>query len=494
MRKCNLVSLTPSVPQDLDRDFPAALLYNPDGSNRVQLNGNFAILGSEIGDKAFCEQSLKTRVEKAKILLSELEQLDDPQVALRLQRACAGPCKLMHSMRTTPSHLISDQLSDFDAVMMKTLAKSTGLLLSKTAISQAQLGVKHAGLGLRSTAKHAVAAYTASLATCNKILESNGCSPVADFADPTSLAGESLAALNSCLPEASARTSETIKKDRQQMLSRLIDKAGFEALLRQAPVADQAQILSECCPGAYQFLHAIPNKHLNQAIDGAEFTCILAGRLCLKMLSQDEWCPLCDGVLDTKLRHPCSCPSGGERTTRHNKTRNIVFRHAAAACLQPEKEKADLLLPARPGDEDASLRRPADIYLPSAWNAEPIALDFAITCPTRQDILHQSSTRYLAASTDYAHHKRTYLDTENQCQRSGVMFLPMVAETTGAWSAEALGMLKMICKSRSHWSGTPENELMQGLLRELSVAIRSSNARATLRRVGELGNRRDQFA
>ena len=96
-------------------------------------------------------------------------------------------------------------------------------------------------------------------------------------------------------------------------------------------------------------------------------------------------------------------------------------------------------------------------------------------------------------TTPFTLYKRTYLDTESQCRRNGVAFLPTVAESTGAWTPEALGMLKMICKTRNRWTGSPEAELMEGLLRELSVAIRTANAKAILRRVGELGNRRSQL-
>ena len=134
-------------------------------------------------------------------------------------------------------------------------------------------------------------------------------------------------------------------------------------------------------------------------------------------------------------------------------------------------------------------RRPADVYLPIGWNGTPMALDFAITSPTRTEYVAVAATHTLTAAKAYSSHKRNYLDTANQCQRNGVEFVPIVAESTGAWSDEARAALRFICQARSRWSGRPEDALFQELVQRLCVAIRSSNARATLRRVGELGDR-----
>ena len=118
-----------------------------------------------------------------------------------------------------------------------------------------------------------------------------------------------------------------------------------------------------------------------------------------------------------------------------------------------------------------------------------MALDFAITSPTRTIGVAEASQGSLAAAETYSTHKRTYLDTAEQCRRSGVEFVPVVAETTGAWSKEALAVFHHICQAKSRWSGRAESDLFQELLQQLSVAIRSTNARAVLRRIGDIADR-----
>ena len=131
------------------------------------------------------------------------------------------------------------------------------------------------------------------------------------------------------------------------------------------------------------------------------------------------------------------------------------------------------------------------MYLPKGWNGSPLALDFAITDPTKVGDIAEAASVPLSAANAYSSHKRTYLDTAEQCRRSGVEFIPMVAESTGAWSKEALAMLHHICQSKSRWTGRKEEGIFQELVQQLSVAIRSTNARAILRRVGEIADRLD---
>ena len=73
-----------------------------------------------------------------------------------------------------------------------------------------------------------------------------------------------------------------------------------------------------------------------------------------------------------------------------------------------------------------------------------MALDLAVTAPTRQDIVVEAARTPLAATTDYSARKRTFLDTASQCQRSGLEFVPLVAESTGSWSVEAIGFFRFL--------------------------------------------------
>ena len=160
-----------------------------------------------------------------------------------------------------------------------------------------------------------------------------------------------------------------------------------------------------------------------------------------------------------------------------------MFREAAVALPTAELEKPGLLPPSPCSTSpDANLRRPADIYLPSWKQGSPVALDFAITAPQRPEIVATAACEDLAAATAYSHTKRLHANTEAECEAAGLVFIPMVAETTGAWSSEALAELKRIAKTAAKRSAQDPSLALHGLLESTSICIRRANARAHLAR------------
>ncbi|CAE8623744.1 unnamed protein product [Polarella glacialis] len=201
----------------------------------------------------------------------------------------------------------------------------------------------------------------------------------------------------------------------------------------------------------------------------------------------DQWCPLCDAVLDSRGHNSRMCCAGGDRTRRHNGLRNRMFRGAVRAGLHPELERPGLLLPSRPGDinQNEQAQRPADVYLPCFTGGLPAALDFAVTAPQRQETLTQATVTALAAASDYDRKKRSFRGTEEACRNQGVTFLPVVIETTGAWSEDATSVLLLMAKAMAVRSGRAAKEELQELLQSAAVSVRRANARACLRRRGE---------
>jgi len=83
----------------------------------------------------------------------------------------------------------------------------------------------------------------------------------------------------------------------------------------------------------------------------------------------------------------------------------------------------------------------------------PSALDFAITAQQRQETLAQASQKPLAAAAAYARHKEAHLQSAEACRAQGVCFIPMVAESTGAWDADAMILLKHVAQAVAAQSG-----------------------------------------
>ena len=476
---------------DLQALFPAGLLVGEGGVSRVACNGNFDLLRAAVGDRAHCEAFARRRVQEASELMHRLPALGNPQMGLRLLRECAGYCKVLHSMRRTPPGLQQDALNQFDSDVRMTFCNMTGLMPSDTEWLQATRGLHQAGLGLRSASVHAPAAYLSSRGASADLARAldNGFGTEVEHGDfhrqPDSNIDDALAALNQHFPQNQRFTADSALASRQRAMSHAIDAAGHEARLMAACPEDRATMRSECEPGARALWQAIPNRSLGLALEPAEFICEVRQRLCMADCAADRWCPLCDAVVDRKAHHPRTCAAGGDRVLRHNGLRNFIFRRAAAAGLHPELEKAGLPLPARPPTEHnrhAARRRPADVYLPTWTGGAPAALDFAVTAPQKQGTLAQAAERALAAATEYSNRKREHQNTEDQCRAAGVTFVPMVAETTGAWAPEAMDVLRQIAVATAATSGRDARDILKEILQGAAVCIRRASARAELRR------------
>ena len=173
---------------------------------------------------------------------------------------------------------------------------------------------------------------------------------------------------------------------------------------------------------------------------------------------------------------------GGDKTVGHNAARNKIYHLACAAGCQPGCETGGLL-PPRPEDLDPSGgRRPADVYIPAWQGGAPGALDLAITSPQRQATLQLASEEAGAAAKLYEEHKRNYLNTEAQCSEQGLLFVPMVAKSSGGWGESGVKVLRKLAKQTAAKDGTKASMHMNQFLQSLSVIIRRASARALLRR------------
>ena len=112
----------------------------------------------------------------------------------------------------------------------------------------------------------------------------------------------------------------------------------------------------------------------------------------------------------------------------------------------------------------------------------PAALDLAIVSPQRLDILEHSSQELGYAAESYEVKKRLHLQTEQQCTDQGIHFVPLVAERSGGWGPTALTTFVKLARAISQRTGEGKNKILAHHLEELSVRIRRSKARATLKR------------
>ena len=164
LKKCELIPTAGTTTEcDLTRF--------PDDIKRLS-SGNFKILGIPIGSQVHCaEFTSRKRVDKMKELLTEIQILEDAQIAHKIFMRCLGACRMMHAMRTTRPDWIKEQLRESDVLLRKTFDTRTGLALSENQWRQAGLSLNNGGLGVRDAERHASAAYLASRSATRQLCQ-----------------------------------------------------------------------------------------------------------------------------------------------------------------------------------------------------------------------------------------------------------------------------------------------------------------------------------
>ena len=477
LSKCEVIAVGALPASALPGPLPGALCVTADGDSRVVRD--FEFLGAGVGSASFLDSHARRRVDSATALLDALGALQDPQVALRLRRSSAGFCRVAYNMRCCPPEAQAAALVEFDALVHRCFSSFTGLHLTDEQWCQATRGLRQAGLGLRSARVHGPAAFLASVGGCVQRCQALDPTYPTDLGASTEVLA-AVASFNAQLPPDKHISPAVALSKRQRDLSHLLDTAAWDAQLASASAVARAGLLSEAEARGRAFLTALPSGLTR--MEPAHFVSELRARLAVPDAGQDVWCPRCDAVLDRHSVHASMCMAGGERTQRHNALRDLICSWAERAGLQPEKERAGLLLPQSPDDSRSARRRPADLYLP-AFHGRPTAFDFAVTAPQRLDALLEAGRGGGSAASAYAEVKRRHLDTATVCEQHGVAFLPLVAETTGAWAPEAAKILHQLSRAVALRHGPLGGA---SLLEQTSVLLRTWRARATLRRRAEL--------
>ena len=78
-----------------------------------------------------------------------------------------------------------------------------------------------------------------------------------------------------------------------------------------------------------------------------------------------------------------------------------------------------------------------------------------------------------------------HLGTAQACEGQGVVFVPMVVESTGTWDKGAGIVLQHIARAVAARTGEEPQRAHCALMQELCVLIRAHRARAALRRRAE---------
>ena len=250
-------------------------------------------LGAPIGTPEFVAAHLCALLARHEGFLNALPGLQDTQVAWLLLSHCAAP-RAQYVLRTLPPPLTRAFAARHDAMVSSCLdtilSADAAVGLPDLAVARAQLPLRHGGLGLRSAARHAPAAYWASWADAIRpVLHRDR-----DFATtlvaalqsgesvPASLeslrdARASLAAVGyepparpqllDADPPASAEDEPQLDLTRgwQRLAARAVDDFCHRALLCELDPSSIALLESQAGPFAARVLTARPTSELTEA-------------------------------------------------------------------------------------------------------------------------------------------------------------------------------------------------------------------------------------
>ena len=433
---------------------------------RCSLLPNLDILGAPIGDYLHCSKFIAGRCAESRKLLSGLVDVAavDLQVAVSLLRMCGSFCRMVHIARVTPPSLATDALRSFDEEVKQCFVMCSAINVTNDAWSQAQLGLKFGGLGLRSLSHHAAAAFIASLSFSGF-----------GKADNVHLK-QAVAMFNTQVSPFNAITVSSALESpiHQKVLSGLIQTQHFHILLESSSPANRARLLSVAAPHASSWLSVVPSPGLGLHLESNEFQMAIRWWLGLDT-SGRSMCPFCpDTALDPLGHHAVTCRHGGDVVTRHNRLRDEVFDLCRRAHLSVSVERGHGLT------RDLSHTRPADILIAGWDRGKPAALDLTITSPLCSVILgescHQAGAAALAAETRKLH------SNGPKCQELGWSCIPLAVETYGNWGKQAHDTFSRLASFLAIHQSSPKAVVVAEIYGRLNVVLVRSIARAILAR------------
>ncbi len=117
-----------------------------------------------------------------------------------------------------------------------------------------------------------------------------------------------------------------------------------------------------------------------------------------------------------------------------------------------------------------------------------VALDIGIVCPQAASHVSDAAAEVLGAAESYVRSKCARGDVERRCRDAGVVFQPLIFESFGGGSSEALGVLKGLNKAVAVNTESSEQDVAQRFWQRLGVELVRGNYRAFIRRVEGVGS------
>ena len=293
----------------------------------------FSLLGCPIGPPPFFHR----RILKVRASLEALHALDDSQLETTLLRSCLALPKVSYVLRACPPTHLTQAAEELDFAMREALEAIISAPMNDWSWLKGSLPSSRGGINLCSAVLHAPAAFIGSSHSSKSLIEdilgfSPGPSPYMNAAIAV-LAAVAVRPDWTCLDEMDVPV-------RQGTPSHAIDEALYQNLLSTAPsIRSRALALSSGLPHAGDWLNVVPSSPLGLHLHEKEFRSCLCYWLGVPLHSSSYPCPECGGITDTFGDHQIGCGGNGDRISRHNAVRDVLFSAARSAALAPTPDQ-----------------------------------------------------------------------------------------------------------------------------------------------------------
>ena len=212
---------------------------------------------------------------------------------------------------------------------------------------------------------------------------------------------------------------------------------------------------------------ALFRAYAGNSAQDREFRSCLRYWLGVPLHSAPYSCPECRATADEFGDHQVGCGGNGDRISRHNALRDVLYSAAQSAALAPTREAIGVV--------PNSHSRPADILLPTWRHGRPAALDVHVISPLQQSTVHEAaSTPGHALEVGVQRKLAAHLSA---CRSTGVDFLPIVAETLGGLGQDTIQVVRSIGESiAQRISYQDASSPTSQLFRRLAIALWRGNA------------------
>ncbi len=453
------------------------------------------VLGAPVGTPAFEASFVEERLTRAASTLDSLPRLQDAQCALRLLVSVYTQ-RPSYLMRTTPfSPAFSQQLAAFDTRIVSTAESIIGTSafdgpVGLLARRQMTLPISMGGLGLRSTARTAPAAFLGSWSRSTSMLSSR----IPSLSDAVTVGVETgglhfqtaLRAARDALPASARQLLPPFHQlglgavpDIQAQLTRAIEMEAAEVLRESMEDSSgRVRLLSESGVGAGAFLGAVPCMQSLRFTHEC-FTTAVRLRLGLPhpALAGIRRCE-CGEELSEGIaagQHLLRCSRGGERTLTHDGIRDALYFILRDSGFSVRRE-ARGIFPLREGETEG---RVMDLVTADPQGGPRLLVDVTVADPIRSaaesavERGHAARVAEAAKAAKYADHSPD--DT----------LIPAAVETFGCFGGPFDRLLRMCARRTAALRvadegqvGEEASRLLTYYRQRISVSLQRSQARA----------------